>query len=79
MEAPVNAPRARTQLETAQISLNDCLACSGCVTSAESVLIGVQSIDEIRNELAQKRERIFIATISSQTIASLQALSLIHI
>ena len=73
VEAPVNAPRARTQLETAQISLNDCLACSGCVTSAESVLIGVQSIDEIRNELAQKRERIFIATISSQTIASLQA------
>lgn len=73
VEAPVHAPRARTQLETAQISLNDCLACSGCVTSAESVLIGVQSMDEVRHELANKGERIFVATISAQTLASLQA------
>ena len=27
----------------AQITLNDCLACSGCITSAESVLIGQQN------------------------------------
>ena len=73
VEAPVGAPRARTQLETAQISLNDCLACSGCVTSAETVLIGVQSLDEVRKELQRKDDRIFVASISSQTMASLQA------
>lgn len=73
VEAPVGAPRARTQLETAQISLNDCLACSGCVTSAETVLIGVQSLEEVRKELQRKDDRIFVASISSQTMASLQA------
>jgi hypothetical protein len=35
------------KLEKAQISLDDCLACSGCVTSAETVLINQQSIDEL--------------------------------
>lgn len=46
--AEQSKPRARTKLEAAEISLNDCLACSGCVTSAESVLIGMQSLEEIR-------------------------------
>jgi iron only hydrogenase large subunit-like protein len=36
-----------TRLETASISLNDCLACSGCITSAESVLISMQSHEEL--------------------------------
>ena len=31
------------KLEKAQITLADCLACSGCITSAESVLIEQQS------------------------------------
>jgi len=73
IEAPSHAPRARTRLETAQISLNDCLACSGCVTSAETVLIGQQSIDEVRQELNDKRGRAFVITISSQSLASLAA------
>lgn len=30
----------------AVISLNDCLACSGCITSAESVLVQQQSLDK---------------------------------
>ena len=63
--------RARTQLETAQISLNDCLACSGCVTSAETVLIGMQSIDEVKRELAAPQGRTFVASISPQSLASL--------
>ncbi|WFD31754.1 Cytosolic Fe-S cluster assembly factor nar1 [Malassezia sp. CBS 17886] len=66
-----DAPRARTKLETAEISLNDCLACSGCVTSAETVLIGQQSISEVREQLAARDGRRFVATISPQTIASL--------
>lgn len=35
------------KVEKAKISLDDCLACSGCVTSAETVLINQQSIDEL--------------------------------
>ncbi|KAE8151839.1 putative iron-sulfur cluster assembly associated protein Nar1 [Aspergillus avenaceus] len=35
----------------AQISLTDCLACSGCVTSAEAVLISLQSHAEVLNTL----------------------------
>ncbi|MCJ1401892.1 Cytosolic Fe-S cluster assembly factor nar1 [Xylographa trunciseda] len=35
----------------AQITLTDCLACSGCVTSAEAVLISLQSHSEVLNAL----------------------------
>lgn len=37
----------------AQISLTDCLACSGCVTSAEAVLVSLQSHSEVLNTLDQ--------------------------
>ncbi|KAH6685321.1 LET1 protein [Plectosphaerella plurivora] len=37
--------------EPAQISLTDCLACSGCVTSAEAVLVSLQSHTEVLNTL----------------------------
>ncbi|KAA6381973.1 MAG: nuclear prelamin A recognition factor-like [Streblomastix strix] len=55
--------------ETVKISLNDCLACSGCVTSAESVLISQQSTDDLTAELAKQDtvlpgdRKIFIASI----------------
>lgn len=35
----------------ASISLTDCLACSGCVTSAEAVLVSLQSHSEVLNTL----------------------------
>lgn len=35
----------------AQISLTDCLACSGCVTSAEAVLVSLQSDTEVLTTL----------------------------
>ena len=35
----------------AQISLTDCLACSGCVTSAEAVLVSLQSHSEVLHAL----------------------------
>ncbi|CAO1618402.1 unnamed protein product [Parajaminaea phylloscopi] len=70
--------RARTKLEAAEISLNDCLACSGCVTSAESVLIGMQSLDEVRKIVAENRAepaspRTMVASIAPQCLASLSA------
>ena len=39
------------EARTAQISLTDCLACSGCVTSAEAVLVSLQSHAEVLNAL----------------------------
>lgn len=41
----------QSDLPPAQISLTDCLACSGCVTSAEAVLVSLQSHAEVLSEL----------------------------
>lgn len=79
----------------AQISLTDCLACSGCVTSAEAVLVSLQSHSEVLDTLDKYGElqvpwtsqndgaaggagedeegRIFVATVSPQSRASLAA------
>jgi iron only hydrogenase large subunit-like protein len=35
------------EMQPASISLTDCLACSGCITTAESVLVAQQSDSEI--------------------------------
>lgn len=40
----------------AQISLTDCLACSGCVTSAEAVLVSLQSHGEVLDTLDKFKE-----------------------
>ncbi|KAM5440667.1 Cytosolic Fe-S cluster assembly factor nar1 [Microsporum canis] len=69
----------------AQISLTDCLACSGCVTSAEAVLVSLQSHAEVLNTLDASPEirigsadgagcgKIFVASVSPQVRASLAA------
>ncbi|PHH50893.1 Cytosolic Fe-S cluster assembly factor NAR1 [Ceratocystis fimbriata CBS 114723] len=44
-------PAAASAAGPAQISLTDCLACSGCVTSAEAVLVSLQSHAEVLNVL----------------------------
>ncbi|KAG0236466.1 hypothetical protein BGW42_003372 [Actinomortierella wolfii] len=72
-----------TKLETATISLNDCLACSGCITSAESVLITLQSQEELYSILKQNKaaieandptnHRTVVVSISPQTRASFAA------
>ncbi|PWN41338.1 iron hydrogenase [Ceraceosorus guamensis] len=75
-----NQPRARTKLETAQISLDDCLACSGCVTSAEAVLVGLQSTESLMKTLEEVRELpiagrpLLVASIAPQVLASFSAL-----
>ena len=50
--------------EKATINLTDCLACSGCITSAESVLVSSQSKDLVvdillENRKAQRSEGMF--------------------
>ncbi|RCI00018.1 hypothetical protein CU097_013230 [Rhizopus azygosporus] len=61
------------KLEKASITLNDCLACSGCVTSAESVLISMQSLEEFTKVLEQNKHQRIIISISPQSRASLAA------
>ncbi|NXM60227.1 NARFL factor, partial [Illadopsis cleaveri] len=48
----VNQDGEEQKLEKAKITLNDCLACSGCITSAESVLVSQQSHGELCKVLA---------------------------
>ncbi|KFH40477.1 Cytosolic Fe-S cluster assembly factor-like protein [Hapsidospora chrysogenum ATCC 11550] len=85
--AKANAP--------AEISLTDCLACSGCVTTAEAVLVSLQSHAEVLSVLdsapalkvvgpdatgklaveglENEDARLFVASVSPQTRASLAA------
>lgn len=46
-----SAATADPSAPPAQISLTDCLACSGCVTSAEAVLVSLQSHNEVLSVL----------------------------
>ncbi|EKM54461.1 uncharacterized protein PHACADRAFT_185384 [Phanerochaete carnosa HHB-10118-sp] len=82
-EVSASDPKAdsgtQRKLQTAEISLNDCLACSGCITSAESVLISMQSHTEVLNFLANNPEDICLShkvpviSIAPQSLASLAA------
>ncbi|KAI8589801.1 iron hydrogenase [Geranomyces variabilis] len=79
----VSQDGGETKLETASISLNDCLACSGCITSAESVLVTLQSQKELyevvkANQLALQEGRtddirVVVVSVSPQSRASLAA------
>jgi iron only hydrogenase large subunit-like protein len=50
-EVILDGQQAAAGAPPAQISLTDCLACSGCVTSAEAVLVSLQSHAEVLNAL----------------------------
>ena len=54
----------------ATISLNDCLACSGCITSAEAVLIQDQSFERMVDILSSGSATV-VVSLSPQSIASL--------
>lgn len=56
--------------DKAQVSLSDCLACSGCVTSAETVLLQEQSIDEFKRRCSDDGV-LKIASISPESLVSL--------
>eukprot|EP01083_Nonionella_stella_P206901 752136_1 len=58
--------------QTAKITLDDCLACSGCVTSAETVLIQQQSAAEFLAVMKSNTPgMVVIVTISPQSCVSL--------
>ena len=54
----------------AAVTLQDCLACSGCVTSAETVLIQQHSTDEFLKLFDDKSNQVVVA-ISPQSITSM--------
>lgn len=56
--------------EPVKISLQDCLACSGCVTSAETVLLESQSTDEFLRKAADPEVKV-VVSVSSQSRAAL--------
>lgn len=60
-----------TNLSPAQISLADCLACSGCITSAEEILVAQHSHDELLKALSAKSHKHYVASISHQSRASI--------
>ncbi|CBH16195.1 iron-containing hydrogenase, putative [Trypanosoma brucei gambiense DAL972] len=59
--------------EAVKITLQDCLACSGCVTTAETILITSQSREELLKDRALDPTRPFFVTISDQSAASIAA------
>ncbi|XP_071777354.1 cytosolic Fe-S cluster assembly factor narfl [Centroberyx gerrardi] len=74
----VNQDGGKQKLEKAKITLNDCLACSGCVTSAESVLIAQQSHEELlrvlrNNKTSATEQQVVVVSVSPQSRASLAA------
>eukprot|EP01126_Amoeba_proteus_P049729 TRINITY_DN5831_c0_g1_i1.p1 TRINITY_DN5831_c0_g1~~TRINITY_DN5831_c0_g1_i1.p1 ORF type:complete len:492 (-),score=84.40 TRINITY_DN5831_c0_g1_i1:257-1732(-) len=61
----------RKKLEPTKITLTDCLACSGCVTTAETVLIQEQGLSEFYKNL--NTGKIIVVTLSQQSTASVAA------
>ncbi|PNJ02287.1 NARFL isoform 9 [Pongo abelii] len=70
----INQDGGTRRLEKAKVSLNDCLACSGCITSAETVLITQQSHEELKKVLDANKGCTSSSTLPSQgTSASWRA------
>ena len=70
----------QNERRTARVTLNDCLACSGCVTSAETVLIESQSVDKFQELLSQAKDKNkehsnirIVVSLSPQSVAALAA------
>lgn len=72
---------SKQKLQKVEITLQDCLACSGCITSAEGVLITQQSQEELlkvlnenmelKNQGATDQVRTIVLTIAQQPLLSL--------
>jgi iron only hydrogenase large subunit-like protein len=60
------------EFDPVKITLADCLACSGCVTTAETLLVTQQSKEEILSVLSsQSAPRRVVVSVSEQSLASL--------
>ena len=76
LEVKKGGSGSRRRLEKAQISLADCLACSGCITSSEEVLISQHSFQEFVNFWKEHRSEQaagrlhYVLSLSQQARAS---------
>lgn len=52
------------KLEKVEITLADCLACSGCITSAESVLVTQQSQEELLRVFEENKKLKLVRKIT---------------
>ncbi|CAI4697869.1 BCN_G0044480.mRNA.1.CDS.1 [Saccharomyces cerevisiae] len=62
------------QLEKVSITLSDCLACSGCITSSEEILLSSQSHSVfLKNwgKLSQQQDKFLVVSVSPQCRLSL--------
>lgn len=79
MEADLIKSKVTDTRRVATVSLNDCLACSGCVTSAEAVLVQEQSVDKfvqmISGPLANTSIIVQISPNSTASIAEFLGMS----
>ncbi|TID20375.1 hypothetical protein CANINC_003620 [Pichia inconspicua] len=66
-----NEDKKVKKISRAQISLTDCLACSGCVTSSEEVLIAQHSYNEFIKYYEENKGKKYILSISDQCRASI--------
>ena len=66
---PQGFQQTKVSGDAVKVSLQDCLACSGCVTSAETVLLEHQSTGELLSAL--QSDKTVIVSISPQSRASL--------
>jgi iron only hydrogenase large subunit-like protein len=65
-----SVPSATAKKDPVQASIADCLACSGCITTAETILLEDHSLEKIQMALSKKEIRK-IATISPASMADL--------
>ncbi|GMI12859.1 hypothetical protein TrRE_jg9430 [Triparma retinervis] len=65
MEEGEQEPEPAFEPKKATISLSDCLACSGCVTSSESVLVNNQSKDALVSALGSAKSVSFMMSAVS--------------
>ena len=67
----INSAGKVEKLNPVSISLSDCLACSGCITSSEAILVNNQSIDEFLSVLNSEPKQKLTISLSAESRASL--------
>lgn len=61
-------PADSSKDQVAAVSLSDCLACTGCVTSAETMLLESQSVDELLTKASSFEIHVTISTASRRAL-----------
>ncbi|KAJ6231135.1 cytosolic fe-s cluster assembly factor [Anaeramoeba flamelloides] len=63
---------SESEEEEVQLTLSDCLACSGCITSIESILVNKQSLYKFIKVVSDQKQdnKVVIVSLSPQTRAS---------